>query len=277
MPAFDSEATLVSPSSNSERTLVDPRPEPSDPWGSAGYRAPQQFAPPAPAARRRVWPWVIAIVALLLVTVTGLGIAAAIVIPRIIAQQNENRGNSGVNEPVTNSNNNSNTKTSANANSSTNSNSNLNSNTNTNDNSTANNNSKSNSNTNANALNPPPTDVDLVLSQLSDLEQDWTVANINADKKKLAQILADDYVGTSDGRMQGKSDYLRDIKPDPSVKHWDFDKLKLSLNGDRATLKGRITLQINGRDEDLMLDFVDKFVWRDGRWQAVSSEVSGVK
>ena len=32
---------------------------------------------------------------------------------------------------------------------------------------------------------PPPTDQEQVLAQLTNLEQEWTVANINADKKKL--------------------------------------------------------------------------------------------
>jgi len=47
-----------------------------------------------------------------------------------------------------------------------------------------------------------------VLQDLTDLEHEWTVANINADKKKLDRILADDYVGASaDGTPQGKAEY----------------------------------------------------------------------
>jgi len=50
-----------------------------------------------------------------------------------------------------------------------------------------------------------------------------TVANLNADKKKLARILADDYVGTTaNGVIEGKTDYLKNIKRDTSVKHWNF-------------------------------------------------------
>ncbi len=56
---------------------------------------------------------------------------------------------------------------------------------------------------------PPPVDQEQVLAQLTDLEQEWTVANLNADKKKLARILADNYVGPDGrGRLPGKSEYI---------------------------------------------------------------------
>src|SRR5436190_1756763 len=48
---------------------------------------------------------------------------------------------------------------------------------------------KTDENNNSNS-STAPTDNDLVLAQLTNLEHEWTVANINADKKKLATILA---------------------------------------------------------------------------------------
>ena len=127
-------------------------------------------------------------------------------------------------------------------------------------------------------FSPAPTDADEVVSDLTDLEKEWTEANLSADKKKLVRILADDYVGTQpDGSIQGKADYIRDIKPDKSIKDWELQDLKLTLKGDRATLKGRMRLVREADDEELFLQFTDKFVWRDERWQAVASEVSQVK
>ncbi len=114
-----------------------------------------------------------------------------------------------------------------------------------------------------------------MLAQLNDLENEWTVANINADKKKLDRILADDYVGKSEGRPQGKAEYLKTIEPDSTIQKWEFEDLKVSLAGDRATLTGIIRLQV--KDQELAFNFVDKFVWRDGRWQAIGSEVNPVK
>jgi membrane-associated protease RseP (regulator of RpoE activity) len=120
---------------------------------------------------------------------------------------------------------------------------------------------------------PPPTDEQQVLAQLTDIENDWTVANFNADKKKLQRILADDYIGpaSEQGGLQGKREYIDTIQRETSVERWELNDLKVRLSGDRAILTGRITYFT--ASEQAELDFVDKFVWRDGRWQATGSEV----
>ena len=118
----------------------------------------------------------------------------------------------------------------------------------------------------------PPTDHDQVLAQLTDLENEWTVANLNADKRKLNRILADDYVGSNpDGNPLSKAEYLRTVQRITQINRWEFKDLSLVLAGDRATLTGLVTLA--SADREVKYDFVDKFVWRDGRWQATSSEV----
>ena len=268
--SFDPEATMVVPTPKKSRgdevVAGPPRPEsaPSD-WKAPAYQPPGQFAPPG-AKRRRVWPWVVGIVVLLLIAVAGVGIAAVIVIPNMMraAQNNENNAN-------------------VNSNAERSLNDNRNSNANTNANSflaNENKNQNANANTNANIQlgTEAPTDADEVLSDLTDLEKEWTEANFSADKRKLARILADDYVGTQpDGSIQGKADYLRDIKPETTIKDWELKDLRLTLKGDRATLKGRMRLVREGEDEDVIIQFTDKFVWRDGRWQAVASEVSAAK
>lgn len=267
-PAYDAEATIVSTSPGPGDGGSGPAGgqgqtgAPSD-WKGPAYQPPPQFPAPPPAVpRKKLWPWVVGFLALLILVLVGLGVAAAIMIPNMRrAQQNRNE-NRTIIFPVKPS-------------PETNSNSNSNSNANTN---SFGPNLNENTNENANSSTSPPIDHEVVLSDLKDIEDEWTAANLNADKKKLAKILADDYVGTqSDGTMQGKADYLRDIKPDPTVKHWEFQNLKLALNGSRATLTGLVSLERSERDEDLVLRFTDKFVWRDGRWQAVSSEVAQVK
>lgn len=191
--------------------------------------------------------------------VAGGGVAIAIFLPRILAEQhaaqNQNNNNTNSNVNVGSSNTNAN----ANANSSI-----------------ANGNNNANANTNTHVATEAPTDEEEVLSDLTELEKEWTEANFSADKQALARILADDYVATlSDGTIQGKADYLRDIKPD-KVKDWAFSELKLTLIGDRATLTGRMRMTREGVDEEIVLRFTDKFVWRDERWQAVASEVTRV-
>ena len=121
---------------------------------------------------------------------------------------------------------------------------------------------------------PVPTDEAQVLAQLTDIENEWTAANFNADKKKLDRILADDYVGprAPPARgLQGKKEYLEEISPQGGVEKWELTDLKLDLSGERATLTGKITYFAQGAQESF--NFTDKFVWRNGRWQATGSEV----
>jgi hypothetical protein len=266
-PAHDADATIVASSpttgDSGSRPAAGPgQVAPSD-WKGPAYQPPPQFPPPPRAVpRKKLWPWVVGFLALLILVLVGLGIAAAILVPnlrRASQNRNDNRTIIFAASPSPEANNNSNSNSNANTNSSL-----------PDDN--------ENANENANSNTSPPTNQEVVLSELKDIEEEWTVANLNADKKKLAKILADDYVGTqADGTMQGKADYLRDIKPDTTVKHWEFQNLKVSLNGSRATLTGLISLERAQQDEELVLRFTDKFVWRDGRWQAVSSEVAPVK
>ena len=176
-----------------------------------------------------------------------------------------------------------------------NTNANLNTNVERRNNSNENSNSAdSNSNLNANSnsadsnannsteedTTPPPTDEAQVLSALTDLEHEWTVANINADKKKLDRILADDYVGVTDGRTEGKAEYLKTIQRDTLIQKWNFEDLKVDLSSDRATLTGVLRAEVKneqGQIQPAAFRFTDKFVWRDGRWQATGSEVKPLK
>ncbi len=218
--------------------------------GNRGITPPYQ--PPSYVSsgggQRRTWPWVVGIFLVLAFVLVGVTVAAVIFVPRILKNSNER---------VVVNNNNSKTESHQNSNSE-------------NANATETN---SNANSNAELNTPPPTDKELVLAQLKDLEHEWTVANINADKKKLGEILADDYVGPgAEGKMQGKAEYIRTIQRDTRIQSWDFRDLKLTLRGDRATLFGKVNFQI--QDREVVYDFVDRFVWREGRWQATGSEVT---
>jgi hypothetical protein len=109
-----------------------------------------------------------------------------------------------------------------------------------------------------------PTDEDEVLEQLRTLENEWEEANVAADKEALDKILADDY-RDDDGNKQ---DYLHSIKPSPGRK-WRYSDFSVELDGDRAELTYRLDrITDEGTNS---YSFVDKFVWRDHRWQATSS------
>lgn len=265
----DDEATVVRASSDSSGPGSGPSSGSINPPEAAGpgykpYTPPGSYLPPGAYGqeKRRTWPWILAILAVVFVVFAGLGIAAAVFIPNIMkaaksganANANGNRRVVLPPPPV-----------------------NLNANSNS-----ANENANTNSNENSNSDNaaPAPTDEAAVLSDLTDLENEWTVANINADKKKLDHILADDYVGINDGKPQGKAEYLKTIKRDTSIQRWSFDGLKASLKGDRVTLTGTVLFDVRDDQAQIRqvpLTFTDKFVWRDGRWQATGSEVTPLK
>lgn len=264
--AADDEATILMPSAGERQADATGQSAAPEHRNVPAYQPPGSYVPPGYAgqSKRKTWPWVLGILVIVFGIFAGLGIAAAIMIPRIMrASSNTNSSNLNSNLGQRNGSN-------PNLNSGD---SNLNSNS-----ALANDNTNDNS---AEDTTSAPTDEGEVLQSLTDLEHEWTVANINADKKKLDRILADDYVGTSaDGKPQGKAEYLRTATRDEAIQRWEFEDLKLSLKGDRATLNGIIRLEVKneqGENQNLAFHFTDKFVWRDGRWQATGSEVSPVK
>jgi hypothetical protein len=123
------------------------------------------------------------------------------------------------------------------------------------------------------SANEALTDKQAVLSQLTEIENRWTVANLAADKDALGHILADDYRGGNPSHT--KQQYLDEIKPDSTVKSWEFQDLHLELEGDRATLDGYLR-QVTTQGTEVY-SFTDKFVWRDGRWQATASRTTRVR
>ena len=234
VPEVDDESTQVGTHSSSTQT-------------PPAYQPPSYTAP-VESSKRRMWPWVVGIFGVLFLVLIGISVAAVLLIPRVVRRQ-----------PVIVSKANDNNDTNAN--------------TGANNTNSSNHDSESNSNSGPAVNTPPPTDKDLVMTQLTNVEQEWTVANINADKKKLQEILADDYVGPDGtGKMQGKAEYINNIQRDESIQKWEFDDLHLVQRGDRATLTGKIHFQIE--DKEAVYDFVDRFVWRDGRWQATGSDVT---
>ena len=236
----DDEATVVNASSNKAPAYQPPSYVPS---GSVRQNS------------SRTWPWILGLLVVLVLIIGGLVIGAAIFVPNLLRAS-----------------------TSRNVNSNTNANRGFSPNVNSQNSNLPDENINANSNTEDNT--PPPTNHDAVLANLKNLEDEWTVANINADKKKLNSILADDYVGTSEGRSQGKADYLKTIERDTSIQHWEFQDLKLTLNSVRAALTDVLHLDLKdetGQSQERFFRFTDKFVWRDGRWQATSSEVQEMK
>jgi hypothetical protein len=248
---IDDGTPLVPATSEDEPVAGDYR---SSDGKSPAYEPPHTYVPPGGSNKRKVWPWVLGILGVLVLGIVGVSIAAAFLLPAVMrTPANRNAATSNANVES-----NSNQRSDLNANS------------------PAHNSTEAEKNINgasrADVDSDAPTGKEQVLAQLKDIENDWTVANINADKEKLDRILADDYVGTSsEGKTQGKAEYIKTINRDTQVQKWNFEDLNLSLRGDRATLSGTVRLQL--KDREVAYHFTDKFVWRDGRWQATGSEV----
>jgi len=231
--------TTVEP--EDDETVVKPRGDEDQDWNAVAYRPPGSYVPPgAETKRRRAWPWILGVGGAFILGILAISIAAVILAPRFIRSGRNERPGRNVNRV---------------------------------ENSSTPEPSNSNTNSTEPVDTPAPTDRNQVLSQLTALENEWTVANLNADKKKLDRILADDYVGqaSEEGGLQSKADYIRSIERDTQVDKWEFSDLHLTLAGDRATLSGTIKYVVQGRD--IVFDFTDKFVWRDDRWQATGAEI----
>jgi hypothetical protein len=245
---IDDGTPLTPAATDDETTVVKPRGNEDDEWNAVAYRPPSAYVPPGAQVkpRRRVWPWVVGIAGAFILGLLAISVAALVMVPRMRARQNE-RTRVAVNQPA-----NSNTAESSNAN--------------------------SNTNSNATVNTPPPANQEQVLAHLKNLENEWMVANVNADKKKLDLILADDYVGQSgpEGGLETKAEYLERTERDTQIQKWEMSEEKLTLTGDRATLAGIVTFFLrDGRVGSF--DFKDKFVWREGRWQATGSELAARK
>ncbi len=247
------ETTVVSPTSSHTQS----GPAPTQPYGPRDFTTPAYVPPdsqaPGNSKKRRMWPWVVGILGVVLVAFVGLVIAAFIYLPQMMSDRmlSRNLENSNSNANAEPGNNNSLTPM-------------------PNSNAVA---ANENVNSNAEGSTTPTNHAD-VLSTLTDLEHDWTVANINADKKALERILADDYVAIVNGRSVGKVEYINTITRDTTTQDWSFEELKLDLKGTRATLSGIVKFKT--ADQEAAFRFVDKFVWRGGRWQATGSEISQV-
>jgi hypothetical protein len=250
----DDETTVVSPSGS--QTNEPPAYKPRD-WQTLPYQPPGFTGPTNGTKKSKTWPWIAGIIAVVVIAFVGLGIAAALIIPQLVRTGTNRNSNANVSR----------------AESST---PNLNSNVPTPQPTLQSNDQNTNSAADENLANEPPTDQNKVLADLTQVEHDWTAANIDADKQKLDRILADDYVGIlEDGTNQGKADYIATVERDDSIERWDFEDLKVSLKGNRATLTGLIRYYL--RNGEAAFLFIDKFVWRDGRWQAVSSQIRRVQ
>ena len=113
------------------------------------------------------------------------------------------------------------------------------------------------------------------------IEHEWTDAQKTRDAAKLAEIIADDWIGLGyDGNRSNKQDFIEGVKSGASkLESFTFGDMDVKIVGNVAIVQGGDTEKssTHGEDTSGKWAWMDVFVKRDGKWQAVRSQSAKVK
>jgi len=111
-----------------------------------------------------------------------------------------------------------------------------------------------------------------VEDQLIQIDKKWTFAELTGDKKAVADLIADDYVGTTQrGETENKTQYLASVAPNADmVKSDDY---KVTIYGKTAIMTHRGT--VSGVRN---IQFRSTHIWmkRGGKWLIVAHHGSQI-
>ena len=129
---------------------------------------------------------------------------------------------------------------------------------------------------------PPPAATKADVAQtVKQLEHDWVDAAKAGDADKLATILADDWRSIeADGSHETKPSAVADVKSGASkLQSFEFGPMDVKVLGKVAVVQGSDTEKstTKGKDSSGKYVWMDVFVNRDGKWQAVRSQSAMVK
>jgi ketosteroid isomerase-like protein len=120
-----------------------------------------------------------------------------------------------------------------------------------------------------------------VADAVKQLEHDWTDAAIAKDADKMGGILADDWTELGpDGTMETKAQSLADLKSGQgTLTSFDFGPMSVKVVGNTAIVQGTDTEKstTKGKDSSGKYVWMDVFMMRNGKWQAVRSVVGTMK
>ena len=109
---------------------------------------------------------------------------------------------------------------------------------------------------------------------LMQIERDWALASAANDAAGIDRLTAAEYVGNTDGEITPKKQLLANMKSGASkVASAEAGEMKVFVAGDTATVHGLWTenASLNGKDRSGTYRYIDSFIKRDGRWQAVAT------
>ena len=111
---------------------------------------------------------------------------------------------------------------------------------------------------------------------LMQMERDWNQATLTKDFKTLNRIMADDWTGIDfKGVTTTKSESIAELKAGESKNESvELGDMTVRVYGNSAVVIGSDTekSRYQGKDSSGKYAWMDVFVKRNGRWQAVASE-----
>jgi len=115
---------------------------------------------------------------------------------------------------------------------------------------------------------------------LLQMERDWNQATLTRDYKALQRIMADDWTGIDfKGVTTTKSESIAELKAGESRNEAvELGEMTVRVYGTTAIVMGSDTekSRYQGKDSSGRYAWMDVFVKRNGRWQAVASEATRI-
>jgi ketosteroid isomerase-like protein len=120
-----------------------------------------------------------------------------------------------------------------------------------------------------------------VEESLKQMERDWVKAGQTKDAAALDKIIADDWTAIEyDGKTENKAQALADLKDTSNtLGSITLGEMKVKVFGNTAVVQGSDTEKstYKGKDTSGQYMWMDVFVNRGGKWQAVASESTKVE
>jgi ketosteroid isomerase-like protein len=116
-----------------------------------------------------------------------------------------------------------------------------------------------------------------IAQMLERMEHDWTDAYQHKDRAALARILADDWRGQYPWGVRTKTQSLDEMmNGDTTIQAITFGPMQVRLYGETAVVMGSDEEKsaVNGKSTTGHYTWTDVWVRRDGRWQAVASQMT---
>lgn len=110
-----------------------------------------------------------------------------------------------------------------------------------------------------------------VIKLLLQMERDWSQAGVKKDARTMDRILADDWVSVDfHGKTITKAQAMAELKSTAAAgQSMELGDMKVRVLGDAAV--------VTGTDSSGKFAWMDVFMKRNGRWQAVASQSTKIE